>query len=188
MNKNVKTVAWANGNNYTIIKSTRDSKEYNVRRLEYDVFWSEPFEIDNFPFDVQDLSFVFQSPYMGNKVGIREFVPSRVFSDMFRIETSFVAVADWELVYCDVFLEKVDWVKILSDNKDSNPLRTVSRISFRIQVKRSSKPIMVRVIFWLFLLGVLSFGAFRYVCAWPAIYYPRMHDIACGLGVASFCL
>ena len=85
-----------------------------------------------------------------------------VFGDFLRVEKTYLSVSDWDLVYCDAFIQIIDWIYIMSKGKEKDPTgaRTLPRIYFRIQVQRLARPILVRVVFWMFLLGLLSFGTF----------------------------
>ena len=69
---------------------------YNLRMVYLDSEFTEEFECGNFPFDVQDLSFILDGE-MGVDKAI--FVPSRHKDDLFYINTSFLALCDWEIVH-----------------------------------------------------------------------------------------
>ena len=96
---------WANGNLYKIVE--KDGKHYNLRRIEYIITWTHPLDVANFPFDVQDLVFVFQSREF-NTGKQRIFVPSRLFPTFFRIEKTYLAVEDWEFINCDAYVQQLD--------------------------------------------------------------------------------
>ena len=73
-----------------------DGKLYNLRMSYLNVKFTEEFECGNFPFDVQDLSFIIDTDLGIDKV---IFVPSRYKPDIFYVNTSFLALCDWEIVH-----------------------------------------------------------------------------------------
>lgn len=83
-----------------------------------------------------------------------KFVPSRLYDSFMRMETTYLAINDWEIVYSDATIQVVDWSKHGSSNSFG------SRVLFRVQVQRLVKPILARVVVWVFLLGIVSFFCF----------------------------
>eukprot|EP01084_Bolivina_argentea_P205168 350553_1 len=164
--KEVDYKSWSNGNVMKLHFDDKSGKYYNFRRIEYFCVWTQEFAVKNFPFDVQDLVFVFQSREF-NKSQLRVFVPSHLFDNFFRIETTYLSIkAEWVLAYLDCYVQMVDWKKASYKYTHSGPefdktgARIVPRMCFRLQVERRAKPIMVRVIVWMCLLGILSFFMF----------------------------
>ena len=80
----------------------KDGKTYNIRFAYMNAEFTEEFECENFPFDVQDLSFIICTDTSINNV---LFVPSRYKNDMLYINKSWLALCDWDIVFhvCLIF-------------------------------------------------------------------------------------
>ena len=156
--KNTTIKTWSTGGKYKIVNV--DGIDYNTRRVEYDASFREPFEMQNYPFDVQDLTFVF-----GTRTANVCFVPSRAYPDQFfRIEMTYCGIPEWELVNLDVESQKIDWARVLDSSHSAQALkpRIRRRMLFRIQVARKSFPILMRIVFWMFLLGMYHHTCIQY--------------------------
>jgi len=150
---------------------TINGVKYNVKRVLYKGTFKEPFELENFPFDVQDLSFVFGA-MEGDHGKMVNFVPSRMHNgQFFTIEETYSALAEWDIVALMVDEELIHWKDVFKQYIGENELVS-ERIVFRAQVRRRSKAVMTRIIFWMFLLGLLS----------VAVYSIAPDDVADRLG------
>eukprot|EP01083_Nonionella_stella_P039122 106401_1 len=143
-----------------------DGKYYNLRMVYLDGKFTEEFECQNFPFDVQDLSFVFDCDVGINLVVL---VPSRYSEELLYINRTYLALCDWDIVFHDVSLRYIDW-KYLKTGKPAD-VRAVGRntadlitstMTFRIQVQRKSYAFCMRVGFWMFLFAVMGFYIFGF--------------------------
>eukprot|EP01084_Bolivina_argentea_P299017 515406_1 len=160
---------------FDLIKA-HDGNMYNVRLLYCSCVFTEGFECENFPFDVQDLSFVADTDK-----DVRDviFVPSRINIDMFYLNKTYLAMCDWEVVHVDVTLQYIDWYKLKTGKKTTlktmtirsldvndlnvgRELHVTSAMIFRVQVKRRSFAFCVRVLFWMFLLSLMGFYIFGF--------------------------
>jgi len=117
-------VLWGNHYKFKLRKERRKKQEktprkYWVRRIKFDVVFCEPFQVKNFPFDVQDLVFVMEAMDMP-KNEILKLVPSRVHKETFEIETTYMSVPDWEVKNIDVFVAKLDWDMIETFSKSDS--------------------------------------------------------------------
>ena len=174
IDKDISYKNWANGNPYKLVeKDDKSGIYYNLRRIEYFCVWAQEFSVKNFPFDVQELIFVFQSREF-NKTQRREFVPSHLFPNFFRIETTYLSIkAEWKLRDLDAYQQQIDWRraaykyrvhKVEKSGQDTEMVkksksvsrRIVPRMCFRLQVQRRARPIIMRVIVWMTLLGILT--------------------------------
>ena len=81
---------------YSQFENKEDGKRYNLRLVYLNCEFTEEFECNNFPFDVQDLSFILDCDMGINRLIL---VPSRYKPDLLYINTSFLALCDWEIVY-----------------------------------------------------------------------------------------
>jgi len=108
-------VSWGHGGKYKM-KEGADGTKLWVRRISFDVVFCEPFQVKNFPFDVQDLVFVLESMDMP-KNEIIKLGPSRVTKKMFEIETTYMSTPEWEIKSLDAFSAKLDWTMIERESK-----------------------------------------------------------------------
>eukprot|EP01084_Bolivina_argentea_P143496 251954_1 len=175
---NIRYQAWTTENIFKIKdielkdKITRngneDNKEqehkyesYNCQRIKFTGNFTEEFEVENFPFDVQDLSIVI-APSSKPSCEFK-FVPDMTHPDYIAIDKTWCSATDWNIVNVGARTTDIDLVKARTDgakigiDKDIYPY-----LVFRVQVQRKWKAVFFGIIIWMFLLGLLSFCVFGY--------------------------
>eukprot|EP01084_Bolivina_argentea_P320641 556368_1 len=141
----------------------KDGKIYNVRMNINQITFTESFECHNFPFDVQDLSFVYDADR-----GIDEviFVPSRCNKEMMYINMTYLALCDWDIVHYDVTSQFIDWGELRtghqSDLRSEKHPDVTSAVYFRVQVERKAFGFFMRSMLWMFLLSFCGFYIFAF--------------------------
>ncbi len=103
--------------------------------------FSEEFEVENYPFDCQDLTI---SLDLGCPVTVARFEPIHSCPDVFLLDKTYLSISNWELVDFDLSFEDIDWSYAKTGIKSIDA--TVDTAYFRIQAKRKWFPICIRVI------------------------------------------
>merc|ERR1719242_1568760 len=102
---------------FDFLEEDGTERRYNVRKYFAVVKCTERFECENFPFDVQDLSLVYDTD---QGVDRAIFVPSRWGSgtEVMYINKTYLALCDWEIVHRDVSYGIVDWKAARTNGKE----------------------------------------------------------------------
>lgn len=138
-----------------------DGKYYNSQRIEFHGTFTEKFEVGSFPFDVQNLSFAFITSWLPSYRC--KFVPIHTEDNSIFIDTSYAQISDWDIMNADIYTANQDekWLNT-HKNKRGNKEYIYPFVIFRLQVRRRWRSFFSRVIMWLFLLGLASFGILGY--------------------------
>jgi len=143
---------------YRQMKNKKTGEPYNAMVLNFKGWFTEEFEVQNFPFDVQDLSICLVGLFGAHK---RLIAPSRCTFDTIQIDRTFNSITDWEIAAVDSQNWLIDFLEATTRGKKKGGLSdTNNYCQFRIQVQRKWFIYFSRVILWLFALGFVTFGMF----------------------------
>ena len=158
-------VNWLNNTNYEILGEEYSLRsglnEYSNKKYVYHetIFrgtFTNRFDCSSYPFDSQSLVFV----CVGINLLKGYFVPIRCRQDIFSVNTTYLAVDDWNFVSYDSDIVNVDWglskTGIASDCL-KNPELFYSTTAFVIGIKRKWFAQIIRIFVWMFLLSVMIF-------------------------------
>ena len=143
------------------IRKGNNNMQYNVQRLFITGNFTEPFEVENFPFDVQDLTFIIASSELSVKQF--KFVPVPFKKDYICVDKTWNSATEWDIVSCDAVTTIIDELKarsggeMIGGERDHYPY-----IQFRIQVVRKWRAVFLSTVLWMFLLNILSLCIFAY--------------------------
>ena len=112
--------------------------------------FTERFDLQNFPFDVQDLSIAWSESKSSNDI---IHIPSQIHSNFIRLEKTWIALPDFDIL-------SVDCSTATLKSKSHKSNRGYEIVVFRIQVRRKWKGIIYRLCVWLLLLGMMSWSTF----------------------------
>mmetsp|Transcript_9419 Transcript_9419/g.14433 ORF Transcript_9419/g.14433 Transcript_9419/m.14433 type:complete len:400 (+) Transcript_9419:56-1255(+) len=133
--------------------------KWNVHSIWFKGKFTESFEVQNFPFDVQDMTFVF---FVENYMKRVILVPYREQGQTFQLNRTYLSIQDWDIVHNDANFRAIDW-GMARTGKPSAPWMEVpgdyaSTVFFRVQARRKSYAFSVRILFWMFMLSLITFG------------------------------
>ncbi len=138
-----------------------DENMYVVKRLLVRGKFVENFEVENFPFDVQNLSVQIRSLFFDLRH--LRMVPSRTEVSCLTIDEKNWIREDWNLKTHSVEFDVVDFTRTYREQCKEMPedeYKTYSNVTFVFQVRRVSGYIVKKVLLWIFCLGLLSFSLF----------------------------
>eukprot|EP01084_Bolivina_argentea_P143503 251964_1 len=148
------------GGNFIIQYSKQHEKYYNRYKIETNCELTEEFEVQNYPFDIQDLSIVIGAETASIKE--QRLVPHHISTPFFTINVTYSSITDWDVIgiYCKECIVDTDNYYRNKPKLDTHFYE--SWVNFKIQVKRKWEGILKRVCIWMFLLGILSFCIFSH--------------------------
>ena len=159
------SVNWLNNTNYEIIGedfSIREGlnefchKKYVYYEVIFRGTFTNRFDCSSYPFDSQTLAFV----CVGLNLSKGYFVPVRCRKDIFTVNTTYLAINDWNFVNYDIDIMNIDWGLAKTGNKSDvskSPQLFYSTSAFVIIIKRKWYAQLIRTILWMFLLSVMIF-------------------------------
>eukprot|EP01084_Bolivina_argentea_P116679 207270_1 len=128
-------------------KSGKNQARWDIRAV-----WTEEFEVESFPFDVQDLTMVFCSEDMPSTKAKLCYTSSH--NPSLTVDKTWSPITHFEIDNIDINFEEVDYLG------EGNPRDIYIYGRYRIQVNRKWKGIVYRIIVWMFMLGLLSWTTF----------------------------
>eukprot|EP01084_Bolivina_argentea_P143499 251958_1 len=139
------------GNNICLRKSRINGLYYNFQSLETRGSLTSQFDVKNYPFDIQDLSFVFSTEMLVDEIII---VKSFLEHDTFSFDTTWCPVTDWNIIGVDCMTSHINLDQIKGHSSETEKKSNIKAfITFRIQVQRKWEAIMMRTIVWMFLMA-----------------------------------
>jgi len=103
-------------------------------------------QVENFPFDVQDLSMVFHDSKHNN------FVPHHMMSNFLKLNLAWSSITDWKLDRIAACKADIPY--------QSGRRGSYEKVTVKIQVKRKWKGLIYRLIAWLGMLGSMTWSTF----------------------------
>mmetsp|Transcript_14227 Transcript_14227/g.21476 ORF Transcript_14227/g.21476 Transcript_14227/m.21476 type:complete len:420 (-) Transcript_14227:272-1531(-) len=119
--------------------------------LFINVIFTQEFDVQSFPFDVQNLPIIITTLLHDRREDI-QLVPSLIHQNQFKLDKTCSSIVHWEIANIDVSRTVIE-----GKSKGS---KQYDLVVFRIGVMRKWKGIVYRYIIWLLLLGIMSFAAF----------------------------
>eukprot|EP01084_Bolivina_argentea_P116678 207269_1 len=124
----------------------------NQARWDIRSIWTEEFEVESFPFDVQDLTMVFCSEDLPATEA--RIYPSASKYPSLSVDKTWSPITNFDIDNVDIDFKAVDY------GENNKPEEVYIYARYRIQVKRRWKGIVYRIIVWMFMLGLLSWATF----------------------------
>ena len=144
-----------------LIQKGNNNKHYNIQKLYVTGDFTEPFEVENFPFDVQDLTIIIASSELPAKQF--EFMPVPIRKDYISVDKTWNSTTDFDIVSCDAITSIIDELKARSGGEMIGGERDhYTYIQFRIQVVRKWRAVFLSTVLWMFILNLLSLCIFAY--------------------------
>jgi len=148
------------GGLHIIMQSDMDQKYYNRYKIKGEFEFTEEFEVQNYPFDLQDLSIVVTPE--SSSIEEQRLVPHHFIDAYFTVNDTWSCITDWDIVGLFTKEYIVDTSSWFKDGKKSLSRGHESWVNYKIQVKRKWRGVLLRVVLWMFLLGLLSFCIFSH--------------------------
>ena len=120
--------------------------KYNVQYITFNIQFTEEFEIENFPFDVQDLTVVLEEKYDARFLS-HVPPPEDVYTSYIRFDKTWFSTTDWSVHNVDMCVAQNPYTSHYKGQSQE-------MVIFRIQVKRKWKGVIYRLILWLLFLGL----------------------------------
>lgn len=127
-------------------KDKKTGTEYNTQSISFNMSFTEEFEVEHFPFDVQDLSMVFHDR------GHNEFVPHHTMDNFLKLDKAWSSITDWELDRIEASKAAIPY--------QSGRKGSYQKVTVKIQVKRKWEGLVYRLVAWLCILGIMSWSTF----------------------------
>ena len=126
--------------------------KYNQQIVRFNMIFTEEFEIENFPFDVQDLSVVLRESHDPEQLTHNK-PPNELFNSYIMFDKTWFSITDWTIVNVDMsIIEEEFYARYRGQSYET--------IIFRVQVKRKWKGVIYRLILWLLFLGNCTLNIF----------------------------
>eukprot|EP01084_Bolivina_argentea_P207208 353585_1 len=122
---------------FMIKENDKDGCFYNRYKIEGHYEFTEEFEVQNYPFDMQDLSIIIGPE--NATIDKHRFVVPQHRADFMSMQTSWLSITEWDVV--DIWGKEyvVDYCGTFHDERKSGQKQLESIVNFKIQVKRKWK-------------------------------------------------
>merc|ERR1712228_734359 len=115
------------GGLYMIQKSKLDEVYYNRYKLKGEYVFTEEFEVESYPFDLQDLSMVIAPET--SSVEQQRLVPHHIIPSYFTINETWSSITDWQIVglYCTQSIGIAMHLQMIQTIKDKKRVGSIIR-------------------------------------------------------------